>query len=547
MSTISEQQKIHSSANNNRQREKEKGERRGRREGREGRGSIYRNGNSLDSSKSVESVAHSQNIKRETASSICVKSPATRQSKLKRANWLQRQTVTKGFRVAVEKRYPSLSLDPAYWHTLEYLLFHKGAAHWDEETDTLLLPYWLLALFSGIDPADKNAVSNFNSGDYLDRFRRDVLTDLMVKDHVYTAEKKECRTVVGTGIDADIIELRDEELSRNITLKEYQRERVYFASGNRFRPDAKQKARAVELAEAKALRAGLDETPEQKVILDYLNELPPNVFTSLLAANYDAAKEIVNAIEDKGTRSANQTIMRRIADVGAPVYRPITNSFRVYDIQAGMQQLIRPARKALLRGCYEADGDAMHIAIMAKAWGVESLQEILRHGGGVRFWVELLEAMTGHEFVIGSESYKAHKDVIKHAAVYPLGYGSGDEKLVEGFERDDTARLFGDPVDAVRRLHSVPFMRDLYEARERVKAEIIASKGIDSPLGRVRMQKGRGPLTVLAMANAAYEVKLIASLFDAARGQSDFKVILYLFDGVVIKSTDASKGAGVRS
>ena len=136
---------------------------------------------------------------------------------------------------------------------------------------------------------------------------------------------------------------------------------------------------------------------------------------------------------------------------------------------------------------------------------------------------------------LSEPEHEAYKSALKHG-VYALGYGGGERAIADQVKGHDTTGLFDDYDEVVGSMLRWDVLAAVFEAKERMMARIIEEKGMRGHYGWIPMQKGRGPLSVLAMASSSYELALMRTVFDVAAEHPDYCIVLvYQFDGVTLR------------
>jgi hypothetical protein len=440
---------------------------------------------------------------------------------------LSRYTCSAAFRNAFERRLPGLKRRPAYWQLLEHLLFAKERGR----DRPLLIPHEELAAMAGEE------ASTYRSGDFLVAFQRDVLPDFEWEEYSYAHNR--VREVADDGLPGWAVE----ELRKELAVSPLDIEdRVYFATGYRY--DKKRDPKRLWLADlAEAEQAAVEQAlnADQAAIAEYLHGLSKRNFC-FLSQHAAGASAVAAAIENAEARTQAQKLLARIHIQPVPAYRPVGNSYRMFSAVGGLQQLYKDVRVALMAGCCDLDADALHLAIMASKWEIPELQQFLDTHGAAAVW----RALTAHvaddlhgrdpmSHPLSEAEHKAYKGALKHG-VYALGYGGGKDAIARQVKDHDTTGLFGDYEGVVDCMLRWDVIAAVFEAKERMMAQIIEDKGTEGHYGWIPMQKGRGPLSVLAMGSSSYELALMKTVFDVATQYSDYGTILvYQFDGVTIR------------
>ena len=468
------------------------------------------------------------------------------------ARWVSRHTCSARFRTAVASRCPGLGRDDAYWKMMELLVFTSARFR----NRPILIPHPVIADVCGVDPHD----GGFRSGDFLAAFQRDVLQGFSWREYDHGAGR--VREVATDGIPPSLLAALALEMA--VRPREVEG-RVHFASG--FAYDTKRDPKALRETDLRHVTMlNIPETEDQRFIQAYLHGVSVRRF-SFLDDTFDDAYETALLIESEPARHQAMRLLHRIYIQPVPYYSPVGNSLRLFSMVGGLQQVHRGVRKALMRGCWDLDGDAMHLAIMARVWDIPELQAFLEVHGAKAIWRSLTAHVahvvhgrgpvgTGSDpqsdpnplnepNPLSEAEHGAYKAAIKHG-VYALGYGGGPPAIAEQVESHDDDGLFDDYDAVVDALKSHELLGRVFEAKDRMVDRIKGEHGMRGAYGFIRMKKGRDPLSVLAMVSSSYEMALMRTVFDVAAEHADLcTILLYQFDGVTVRFRGADRAGWV--
>lgn len=441
--------------------------------------------------------------------------------------WVSRYTSSARFRTAVARACPGLGDDGAYWRMMELLLFGSSRSR----SRPVLLPHPVIADVCGVDPHD----GGFRSGEFLEAFQRDVLPGFTWEDYDHAGGL--VREVVTDGVPPSILAALALEMAVH---PRSMPDRVYFASG--FSYDARRDPKALREADLRhATMLKLPETEDQRFIQGYLHGLDVRRF-SFLDGTFDGAYATALGIENEAARTQAMRLLHRIYVQPVPFYSPVANSLRLFSIVGGLQQVHRRVREALMRGCWDLDGDAVHLAIVARVWGIPELHAFLGTSGAAAIW----RSLTAHVARVchgrdpeaeplSEGEHGAYKAALKHG-VYALTYGGGAGAIADQIGEHDGDGLFDDYDAVVDALKGHELLGRVFEAKNRMLERIKRDKGMAGAYGFVRLKRGRKPLSVLAMVSSSYELSLMRSVFEVAAEHPDLcAILLYQFDGVTVR------------
>ena len=420
-----------------------------------------------------------------------------------------RKTVSKAFREEVKARYPNLMLCPAYWSLMRELIFRQNTYG---SSGLILLQHDKLAGWNQKDP------SNFNSGKFLEAFKRNVLPEFTYSDY---AALEKCRSVVATGIDAEVHQwLKDMGDVRE----------VYFETGHKVNSKSLASEYETSLAFVHSLQK-LIYSEEAKHVLDYHNSKSRNKFKLKVNQNYEDALTLVESY--KADSEAIYVMQREsLIDLRffpMPLLKPTYKADRLFSYGASLTTIKSEVRKVLTRGWTEADLKNAQLAIIAKLWDIPSLQDYLATGESI--WTYFYDSL---------EIDKSYKPALK-VFVYSIAYGAGQDTLRTDFV--DNCASAGIRVEDVfvKALFELPLVKDILTARK-VRLNEVKGKTLFTPLGKIRSRK---PTSKLALEAQAYEMLLIHEIYKLAdqainpkTNKAQFEIMLYQFDGVTIDFRD---------
>lgn len=431
-----------------------------------------------------------------------------------------RITVSRWFRQRVAETFPALGNNNADWQMMQYLLF--GAAQ-DQSTKKRLLAHKIIAEIAG----HKGNTSNFKSGQFLERFRNTYFSPETLAWTPYLAATK-CRQVEKLILPESLQRALADEYAR----KHYETGRVYFATGLAFNKKAQRQDRRQTQSAANQW-APEAETKEAREILDYLNNLPPHLFSRIVFLNHEAAEKVALSLENEHARKQQLDILKHIYEQPQPFYRPIRggNTDRIFGVRAGITALKREVRNALIKGWHKADLKSSQLAINAMLWDVPEVTTFLQRRN-TSIWDALYEHFELH----GEEAIRA-KPALK-TALYATCYGMGVRKIGKNLTTDLAAV-------GIRKKGNLflkhPLIKALLEGRRRAVSRIQADGGARTCFGKWLDTFELTIPQVLAQISQAIELKIMHAVFQVANTTSDFTITLFQHDGIAVHFTDKTK------
>ena len=424
-----------------------------------------------------------------------------------------RKTVSSEFRLFVKRTLPNLNKNEKYWRFVQYLLFPQQTT--DEGFP--IIHYDILQSITNISKNNRH----FKAIDFLKDIQTNLLPEIEWKEHNHIEGK--ARVITKTGIPECVFQALTIE---RITFFNKPAE-VYFVSGKIITKKEKAEVRMIDKVNAlnEFYMAGCQDARD---ILDYLNNLPPNRFSSFTKHIQDAVEE-AQTIEHIPTRNRQLDILRYINQQPQAFYKPTSKTVRITASNDSVLRLKKNVRQVLVRDLVSIDLNYAQLSIAAKVWDVPRLQELLK--AGEHIWHYIAEHM-------GSSGLEM-KQVLKKA-IYSIMFGMSERNLINGTNEFDGLRLMLAPFNASpEQFLSIDIVRDLLKARRNVYGQIVEDTGAKDQYGRhIALTDQRNVGSVAAQVIQSYELALISPIYRAARLTDQWYVVLHLHDGCFIKVRD---------
>lgn len=256
--------------------------------------------------------------------------------------------------------------------------------------------------------------------------------------------------------------------------------------------------------------------------LDYLNNLPPNRFTSLLKRMDAVREDILRTTSGPRQKQA----LRVLANIWAqpqPFYRPTSNSVRLYGTCENLTSLSKNWRKVLAPDWIEADLRNCYLAIGATLWDIQAAKEFLASGRSV--WPMLCGA-------VGVPLTSENKKVMKRV-FYGLFFGMKSPRM-----RKILHDAFGKGADT--RFVQVPLVKAILEARSQKSEEIRSARAVTDCFGRELSTSTYKVRSIQAQMMQAVEMLLepALELFETQRNKHGATCTLLQHDGFSFVSHD---------
>lgn len=296
-------------------------------------------------------------------------------------------------------------------------------------------------------------------------------------------------------------------------------------------------------------------------LLEYLNDLPSNLFTNKVKQNKDYVCRALSNLESSETnpklkpvkdatlREIETKILMSIYENPKPLYKPSLSgkTVRIFSHGESILLLCRKLRKAICKGWYEYDLVSSQLAIVAKLWNITEVQEFLHSGS--KIWVSLFEHLGvkyAYNKLNNPDWLSALKDLLKES-LYSLIYGMEKScllaRLTKGLKK---LKIDKKGIDVLNH----PIMATLYKARE-AKITTVLQDGklvLDWYGGRELLVEGSTTKerldcvrSLLAQEAQLVEMLLLKSVFDIAKENKQYMAItLFQHDGFTVHYNKAT-------
>ena len=281
--------------------------------------------------------------------------------------------------------------------------------------------------------------------------------------------------------------------------------------------------------------------------------MPVNSFTKVIEANLNETILQAFNIEDPDLSRLQMEILATIRDTLKPFYKGSDkgNTVRLFAFNYSIPMLTKELRKTLTKGWVEFDLASCQLAIAAKMWEIEEIQEFLRSGESI--WISLLNHFGFDGLDMKRNDPKRYQLIKKHLkdSLYSLMYGMTRQNLIDDLT-EDLERFGIENGGKIYMTH--PLVKILYEARELRMKEINDADSVETIFGKVIQIKGsklsngapddlrKGCIRrVMAEQAQAIELYLMLPVLDLAKKTKDFSITLFQHDGCSINFANKSK------
>lgn len=245
--------------------------------------------------------------------------------------------------------------------------------------------------------------------------------------------------------------------------------------------------------------------PVSSTLVDYLNNLPTNSFTSRINTNWQDIKNIIDGLDDESKKEAIKSI-NHIKICPMPIYKQTENSSRIYAIGSSFQTITKEIRKILLADCNKVDLLHTHLSIASFLFSADELFPLLQEGN---IWNNL------------SNSSGLDKEKIKsilYACLYSNSYDANELKSIEKHTKNELKTFLSIPEISYFLACRKEFMTDSFYG--------IEEDAFGNELQGTSTQK-------LSALIQSYELKLLQPGIEYLTSLKDRKirVVLWLHDG----------------
>lgn len=290
---------------------------------------------------------------------------------------------------------------------------------------------------------------------------------------------------------------------------------------------------------------------DQLRLLDYLNGLPPNRFTSVVRKRHGEAAALVAGMLHEGRLTqgsydaAASTLSAMVAQP-VPVYAPSPGgrTSRLFAHNAGLLTLRGDLAEVYRQDWGTYDIVSAQIAINAVDWEAPLMRAFLERNVGVdgAVWAAFYEAVGLDPSSAGPNTCRRVKRKLKRA-VYSLLYG----KKVERVRSELNAGLAFLGERRGDAFLADPLVADMIAARDRRAAEVVTAGGMVGAFGEwIPVEPGRNVASVMSERAQGVELSLLLPALDLAEEAGDrWHIVLWQHDGFDVAYRDRSRALSI--
>ena len=452
--------------------------------------------------------------------------------------------ISKELTECIYKHYPNLANSTAYRKLFLHLMFgriHEGY---------VLISREVVASCEGYFHLVKQR--NYNASKFLNEFQATIGLPLQIKTYSYAENK--ARLALPKFVK-EVEENLITEVSN--TLLGNSQDMYNFITGKKMTPKTLTSIKKELDEEVKLFYNSASE--EALPLLEYLNNLPTNIFTSkvnetrplvietLLKLESSEVNPKLKVAKDIQLRQIEASLLMCIYELPKPYYKPSSagRTVRIFPHNQSMLQLHKSLRKVMCKGWTEYDLVSSQLAIVAKLWSITLVEDFLKSGNHI--WTELFTHL-GKDYLLLKEQNQTYFNNLKgllKESLYSLIYGMKKSallaKLTVGFRKLGINKkgefLFTHPIIAA-----------LYESRELKLAQVLSDGKLVMSWynnkvllleGSTLKEKQRSVKSLIAQEAQLMEMLLITPVFDLAKeSKGNFTITLLQHDGLTIRFKD---------
>lgn len=442
------------------------------------------------------------------------------------------------------EQYPALIKNEFYRRLILKLIFSKNKDNYTK-LDTFTL--------ASCERAFKELKGHFyNGGDFISKFQEEVGLKLSIKEYNYKeGMARSAKPLFPLEVQYVIQkELGQFSIGNSTNMINF----ITLKKSNKNTPSEIRK----ELEEEVKLfydNASIEALP----LLEYLNSLPSNIFTSKAKENLDHVSRVLAVLEsnetnpklkptkDAALREIENKIILSIYENPKPYYKPSSagRTVRIFPHGENILLLCRKLRKAFCKGWYEYDLVSSQLAIVAKLWNITEVQDFLQSGNHI--WTSLfthLGIKYDYNKVFNPNWFDALKGLLKES-LYSLIYGMKKScllaRLTKGFKKLKINKKGADVL-------THPIMAALYNAREAKITKVLENgklvldwhDGRELKVeGNTDKEKHKCVKSLLAQEAQLMEMVLLTPVFEVAKANSKYmSITLFQHDGFTVNYRD---------
>lgn len=262
---------------------------------------------------------------------------------------------------------------------------------------------------------------------------------------------------------------------------------------------------------------------QAEFIQNYLNHIPCNGFTKIVATNYRATyQHALNSLDERQVQRELR-LLTQIRLQPQPFYSASAkgNTSRLFT-GGTIPNLSKEIRQFLTQGWRDADLRASQLAICAWAWKIDPILDLLRSKKSV--WEHLFS------FFDLPETLKPEAKAIFKKTLYSICYGMEKQVLKWSIMENSSWRPLGRVIAA--RFVDIPLIQELLKARNAATEQVIHDGGATNCYNKViKISEQVQAPSILAQIAQSWEMKLVFPAFELASRSTDFHINLFQYDG----------------
>lgn len=458
-----------------------------------------------------------------------------------------RQYISKELTDSIFKHYPNLANQASYRKLFLRLIFSNvhGEGYSIIGNDVLANCEGCFNLFKS---------KNYNGTTFLTNFIKDTGVSLQIRGYDYVDKRARQATII---LPTELQEVLDSEIDRLLSRDKF--ELFNFITGTKMN---KNSLTAIKKKLDEEILLFYDNASEEALpLLEYLNNLPSNLFSAKLKENEDILISTLQSLESSETdpklkpykdallRGIEARVIIAMRENPKPYYKPSSagRTVRIFPHNLSLLLLHKSLRKVACKGWHEYDLVSSQLAIVAKLWSITEVQKFLQSGNHI--WTELITHL-GFNYSLLKQQKPAVFDKLKallKESLYSLIYGMKKSallaRLTKGFHKLGIKKKGSD-------LFTHSIMAALFVARENKIAKVLEeghilldwhNNKVLTLEGKTKQERLKNVKSLLAQEAQLMEMVLILPVFEIAKQNSQYmSIVLFQHDGFTVHYNKAN-------
>ncbi len=282
----------------------------------------------------------------------------------------------------------------------------------------------------------------------------------------------------------------------------------------------------------------------QQKVFNYMNSLNPALFKTI-QENIPEARTFNNNKWTSGTWNREQVkynmiLCNELEENCAGYYVPAENSVRMFSIKASLSSISKEIRKVLCQGMYEIDLQSSQLAILANELKAPKTLEFIEKSMNSEVFEEKSIWNNIEKYLKDNNiNYDKTEDKLRwKRAIYSICFGMSKSNLTTllktGFVFDSNRKYQKKPDPNARDfsiLLNHPIFVELLSLRDNLINKIVEDGFAIDCFGKKYFISEHKPSSILSCLIQAKELDIVSVIFDHAKSQRKYRVMVFQHDG----------------